>query len=55
MYLYRNCAYPEINLSHVGEVAIDVTLNARSSVIMLHHINIAVKVTIILEHIATNL
>lgn len=50
------CLYPEINLSHVGEVTIGAKLDdVRSSVIMLHHTNIAVKITVILEHVATHL
>lgn len=49
------CLYPEINLSHVGEVTIGAKLDVRSSVIMLHHTNIAVKITIMLEHVATHL
>lgn len=44
-----------MNLSHVGEVAIGVALDIRSSVIILHHTNIAVKVTATLEHVATHL
>jgi len=36
-------------------VTIGAPLDIRSSVIMLHHVNIAVKVTVILEHVATHL
>lgn len=49
------CVYPEINLSHVGEVTTGAKDDVRSSVIILHQINIAVKVTVILEHVATHL
>jgi len=47
--------YPEINSSHVGEAVTDTVSKIRSSIMILHHINMVVNVIITLEHVTIHL